>query len=158
MATVDQWETQEGYICQGNVIGFVELGAPLVAGEPLQWDTPVANKIVMKKCAAAADSCAVSLKGGTTGDKIPAVFYGVVKMCAHSAITVGDPVVNAKTVGATITYGQVTPLTAAATTDATHGFYLKHNSGTGTAYILGLALQAATTVGNELLILVGGFR
>ena len=157
MATVDQWETQEGYICQGNVIGFVELGAAAVAGEALQWTTPVANKIVMIKKALAADSCAVALKGGGTGVKIPAVFYGVVKMCAHSTITVGDPVINSKTEGLTVTYGNVTPLTAEATT-CNHGFYLKHNNGTGTAYILGLALQAATTIGNELLVLVGGFR
>ena len=157
MATVDQWETQEGYICQGNVIGFVELGAPAVAGEALQWGTPAANKVVMIKKSEAADSCAVSLKGGTTGDKIPAVFYGVVKMCAYSTITVGDPVINSKTEGATVTYGNVTPLTAEGTT-CNHGYYLKHNNGTGTAYILGMALQAATTTGNELLILVGGFR
>ena len=157
MVDTDNWETQEGYICDGSVIGFVELGSTVVAGEALQWGTSAPNKVVMIAKALAADSCAVAMKGGVTGDKIPAVFYGVVKMCAHSTITVGDAVVNSKTEGATITYGNVTPLTAT-DTGINNVAVLKHNNGTGTAYILGMALQAATTIGDELLVLVGGMR
>jgi len=47
MADTDNWSSQEGYICQGNVINFVELGTACVAGEPLGFGTPAENKIVM---------------------------------------------------------------------------------------------------------------
>ncbi len=153
MATVDNWDTEEGYITQGNIIGFVELETAVVAGEPLTWGTAAANKIVMKLYTAEADSCAVALKGGSTGDKIPACFSGVVKMCAFSVCTVGGFVINAGTAGTTITYGMVTPLTAVATT--AQGLYLARVQGTGTAFVLGQCLQAGTTVGNELLVLIG---
>jgi len=155
MAIVDNWGTQEGYLSQGQVIGFVELGTAIVAGDPLAWDTAAVNKVVMKKYAASADSCAVAMKGGGTGDKIPAVFYGVVKMAAYSTCTVGGAVINSKTAGTTVTYGNVMPLTALNTGTAEP--YLCSNNGTGTAYILGMAIQAGTTLGDELLVLIGGF-
>ena len=154
MVGLDNWETQEGYICQGNVIGFIELGTAVVAGEALQFDTPLAQKVIMKSKVDAAGACAVALKGGGTGDKIPACFYGVVKMVAYSTITnPGEYVINSKTEGTTITYGNVMPLTAVDTT--AQGLYLCHVNGTGTAHVLGMALQAGTTVGDELLILIG---
>ena len=153
MATVDQWDNEEGYICQGSVIGFVTLETAVCAGDPLAWGTPAANRVVMKMYTAEADSCAVALKGGVTGDKIPACFFGVVKMCGFSVCTVGGFVINAGTVGTTVTYGMVTPLTAA--TGTLVGAYLARNTGTGTAFVLGQCLQAATTVGNELLVLIG---
>jgi len=94
------------------------------------------------------------MKGGGTGDKVPAVFYGVVKMVAYSTVTApGEYVINSKTDGTTITYGNVMPLTAVNTT--AQGMYLCHVNGTGTAHVLGMALQAATTVGDELLVLIG---
>ena len=52
----DNWDSEEGYISQGNVIGFVELGTSVVAGEPLKWGTPAANVVVMSKYSASADS------------------------------------------------------------------------------------------------------
>jgi len=152
MAIVDNWDTEEGYICQGSIIDFVTLETACVAGEPLAFGTGASNKIVMKLRAASADSSAVALKGGVTGDKIPAVFYGVVKMVAYSVCTVGGFVINSKTGGTTITYGNVMPLTAE-TTEA--GMNLARVNGTGTAFLLGQCLQAGTTTGDELLVLIG---
>ena len=155
MVDTDNWDTQEGYICQGNVIGFVELGNTVVAGEPVGFGTPATNKVVMNLYSGEANSVGVSLKGGVAGDKIPVVFYGVVKMVAYSTVTVGAAVINSATAGTTITYGNVTPLTATDTGNLVD--VLVSNNGTGTAFILGLALQAGTTLGDELLVLVGGF-
>lgn len=156
MVITDNWDTQEGYISQGNVIGFVTLGVAVVAGEPLAWGTATANKVVMTLYSNPADSCAVALKGGAAGDQIPAVFYGVVKMAAYSVCTVGGAVINSGTAGTTVTYGNITPLTAVETTEA--GCFLVSNNGTGTAYVLGMALQDASVVGDEILVLVGGMR
>lgn len=151
MAIVDNWDSQEGYICNGAVIDFVTLETACVAGEPLAFGTAASNKIVMKLHANAADSSAVALKGGVTGDVVPAVFYGVVKMVAYSVCTVGGFVTNSKTAGTTITYGNVHPLTA-----QTPGQnVLARICGTGTAFLLGQCLQAGTTVGDELLVLIG---
>jgi len=157
MATVDQWDTQEGYISQGRVIGFITLGTAAVAGENLTFVGSMAagaqNKIIMMACVAGGDEASgvgVCLKGGVTGDKVPVCFYGVVKMCSHSVCTVGGFVTSGATVGTTITYAQVVPLTA-----QTNACFLAHDSGTGTAFVLGQCLQAATTAGNELLVLIG---
>lgn len=152
MVDTDNWDTEEGYLCQGSVINFVTLETAVVAGDPLAWGTPLANKIVMKKYAASADSCAVALKGGVTGEKIPACFAGVVKMVGYSTCTVGGMVINSKTAGTTITYGNVMPLTAV-NTEA--GMDLAQVNGSGTAFLLGQCLQAATTLGDELLVLIG---
>lgn len=157
MVDTDNWETQEGYICQGSVIGFVELGTVIVAGDILTWGTPAQNKIVMNGAIAGgneASGVAVAMKGGVSGDKIPAVFFGVCKMVAYSTCTVGGAVISPATAGTTITYGNVCPLTAA-NTEA--GMDLAGVNGSGTAFILGMALQAGTTIGDELLVLIGGF-
>lgn len=151
MADTDNWSSQEGYICQGNVINFVELGTAVVAGEPLGFGTPAANKIVMNLYTGEANGVGVALKGGSTGDKVPVCFYGVVKMVAYSTCTVGGFVSASGTPGTTITYGNVTPLTAA-TASAVQWARV---TGTGTAFILGQCLQAGTTLGDELLVLIG---
>lgn len=153
----DNWDSQEGYISQGSVIGYVELGTAIVAGDNLTWGTAAANKVVLSSATAGGDEAsgvAVAMKGGVTGDKIPAVFFGVVKMVSYSTCTVGGAVISPATAGTTITYGNVCPLTAA-NTEA--GMDLAGVNGSGTAFILGMALQAATTLGDELLVLIGGF-
>ena len=157
MADTDNWANQEGYICNGNIIGFCELGTAAVAGEPVGFGTAASNKIVVNLYSGAANAVGVTLKGGVTGDKVPVVFYGVVKMVAYSTCTVGGAVINSATAGTTITYGNVMPLTASDTTDD-QGFFLAAINGTGTAHVLGMALQAGTTLGDELLVLVGGMR
>jgi hypothetical protein len=156
MAIIDMWDTQEGYICQGTDIGFCTLGTAVVAGEPVTFGTSAANKIVVNMYADFADSVGVAMKGGVTGDTIPVVFYGVMKMCAHEAITVGQCVSNSATAGTTITYGNVIPI--AINTGGTSDILFALVNATGTQHILGLALQDAATIGDEILVLIGGQR
>lgn len=152
----DMWDSEEGYICAGQTIGFCELGTAAVAGECITWGTSAANKIVVKKTAATLDSIGISLKGGVTGDKVPVVFYGVVKLVAHQTVTVGQIVGASVTAGTTVTYGNVVPIPNLATGTAVPLFV--GDNGTGTAFRLGMALQDGAAPGDEILVLVGGLR
>lgn len=156
MAIIDMWDTQEGYICQGTDIGFCTLGTAVVAGECVKFGTSAANQIVVSLWTDDADSVGVTMKGGVTGDVIPVVFYGVVKMVAHEVITVGQCVESSGTAGTTITYGNVAPMMI--NTGGTSDIYLCVANATGTRHILGLALQDADTDGDEILVLIGGQR
>lgn len=151
----DNWDTQEGYICQGQILGFVTLGSAIVAGDVLTWGTNAANQVVMSEAGAAnGDGLAVAMKSGVTGDVIPAVFNGVMKMVSHITVTQGDCVINCATAGTTITYGQVQPQTAVNTANDAQIIALKAVNGTGTAYRLGMALQTGVP-GDEILVMIG---
>jgi len=150
----DMWDTQEGYICQGQIIGFITLGTAVVAGDLLKWGTSAANKVVMNQGGDAdGDAPAVALKSGVTGDTIPAVFNGVMKMVAHVTVTVGQIVEGVATAGTTITYGQVQPIPNLATGNAVPVFV--GLNGTGTRFRLGIALQDGATPGDEILVAIG---
>jgi len=152
----DMWDTQEGYICQGTDIGFCTLGTAVVAGDCVTFGTSAANQIVVNQWSAFADSVGVAMKGGVTGDTIPIIFYGVVKMVAHQIVTVGQCVSNSVTAGTTITYGNVIPILI--NTGGTSDIYLVAANATGTQHILGLALQDGAAAGDEILVLIGGQR
>jgi hypothetical protein len=152
----DFWDTQEGYICEGQILGFVTLGTAAVAGDVVTFGTVAANAVVMDLAGTAnGDGCAVAMKSGVTGDQIPVVFNGVMKMVAHITCTVGDVVINCATAGTTITYGQVQPLTAINTANHAQIIALKSCNGTGTAYNLGMALQTSGANGDEILVMIG---
>jgi hypothetical protein len=152
----DMWDSEEGYIAQGTDIGFCTLGTAVVAGECVTFGTSAANQIVVNKWAASGDSVGIAKKGGVTGDIIPVVFYGVVKLVANQTVTVGQCVQNSATAGTTITWGNCVPIANLATGTAAPLFCIEN--GTGTAHILGLALQDGATPGDEILVLVGGAR
>ena len=153
---VDMWDSEEGYICQGTDIGFVTLETAVVAGECVTWGTSAANKIVMKKWAAVGDSVGVAKKGGVTGDIVPVVFYGVVKLVAAQTVTVGQTVRSAATAGTTITWGNCVPIANLSTGNAVP--LAANENGTGTFFKLGLALQDGAAPGDEILVLIGGSR
>jgi len=152
----DMWDTQEGYISAGTDIGFCTLGTAVVAGDCVTFGTSAANQVVVNLWAAFADSVGVAMKGGVTGDRIPVIFYGVVKMVAHQTVTVGQCVSNSATAGTTITYGNVIPI--AINTGGTSDTLFALVNATGTQHILGLALQDGATPGDEILVLIGGQR
>jgi hypothetical protein len=152
----DMWDTQEGYICQGTDIGFCTLGTAVVAGDCVTFGTSAANKIVVNQWSDFADAVGVAKKGGVTGDTIPVVFYGVVKMVAHQTVTVGQCVSNSVTAGTTVTYGNVIPI--AINTGGTSDVLFCLVNATGTQHILGMALQDGAAPGDEILVLIGGQR
>ena len=156
MVQLDMWDSEEGYICQGTDIGFCTLGSAVVAGDCVKFGTSAANQIVLSKWTALGDSVGIAKKGGVTGDIIPVVFYGVVKLCANQIVTVGSCVRSAATAGTTVTYGNCVAI--GINTGATSDVAYTLNNATGTMHILGLALQDAATAGDEILVLIGGAR
>ena len=152
----DMWDSEEGYIALGTDIGFCTLGSAVVAGECVKFGTSVANQIVVAKWTASGDSIGVAKKGGVTGDVIPVVFYGIVKLVAAQTVTVGQCLQNAATAGTTITWGNCVPIANLST--GTAAPTQCNQNGTGTAHLLGLALQDGATPGDEILVLVGGAR
>ena len=104
------------------------------------------------------DSVGVALKGGVTGDKVPVVFHGVLKMVGHVTMDAGSIVGNSQTVGTTITYGNVCVATTINTANSAEIENRRLLNGTGTAWTLGMALQATAAAGDEILVLVGGSR
>jgi hypothetical protein len=152
----DMWDSEEGYIAQGTDIGFCTLGTAVVAGECVKFGTSVANQVVVSKWAAVGDSVGIAKKGGVTGDVVPVVFYGVVKLVAAQTVTVGQAVRSAATAGTTITWGNCVPI--AINTAGTNDTALALVNATGTAHILGMALQDGATPGDEILVLIGGAR
>jgi hypothetical protein len=153
---VDMWDSEEGYICQGTDIGFCTLGTAAVAGECMKFGTSVANQIVVSKTSASGDAIGIAKKGGVTGDVIPVVFYGVVKLVAAQTVTVGQTVKSAVTAGTTITFGNCVPIANLNT--GTAAPLAASENGTGTFFKLGLALQDGATPGDEILVLIGGSR
>ena len=152
----DNWDSEEGYIANGSEIGFCTLGTAVVAGECVTFGTAAANQIVINKWAATMDSVGIAKKGGVTGDVIPVVFYGVVKLVAAQTVTVGASVGNAVTAGTTITWGNVVQIGNLSTGTAAPTW--ANQNGTGTAHILGMALQTGAAPGDEILVLIGGSR
>jgi hypothetical protein len=153
---VDMWDSEEGYIAQGTDIGFCTLGSAVVAGDCVKFGTSAANQIVVTKWAAVADSVGIAKKGGVTGDTIPVIFYGVVKLVAAQTVTVGSCVQSAATAGTTVTFGNCVMI--GINTGGTSDVAYILNNATGTKHILGLALQDGATPGDEILVLIGGQR
>lgn len=134
-------------IVDGLVIGFCYADGAITANAPVKFGTAAANRIPVITCAAAASvgmGVGVALKASATaGDIIPVCFHGIVKVTSSETILIGDLVISGATDATVIGGG------------ASASWFI---SSTGTQYCLGLALQAATTIGDELLILVGGGR
>jgi hypothetical protein len=87
------------------------------------------------------DSIGVALRSATVGQAVPVAFDGIVKLIANATIALGQQVCNA---AAKSCYVIDTPVSANC---------IKGDTGTG--YILGTALQAAITNGDEILVMLG---
>ncbi len=143
----DLYPSEEGYISDGNVIGFCKVQAEVELHEAVFiHGTAVSGEIMVAPAAADGDGCAVTLKAGVAGDHIPVCFFGVVKLMAGAAIDEGDQLKN-DSLG---TY--LLPIDDRDSTAATE---LRGLNYTGTGIRLGVALQAGASSGDELLVLVG---
>jgi hypothetical protein len=92
---VDLYPDEEGHISDGLIIGYCRCQAAIVQNEAVFIHaTSVSGVVSVAPTAGDADSCAVALKAGSAGDRIPVCFYGVVKMYGGSTITAGDVVCN----------------------------------------------------------------
>jgi len=146
MAT-DNYPSEEGYICDGNVIGFCKCQAAVEFLEVVYiHGTNVAGYISVAPAAADGDGIAVALKEGAAGDYIPVCFFGIVKMYAGAAMVPNDAVIN-DSLG---TY--VLPIPT-----YTHDEFVawRGYDQDGSQCVLGTCLGHAAASGDEVLILVG---
>lgn len=143
----DYYPSEEGYICDGNVIGFAKVQAAIELHEVVYvHGTNVSEYVSVAPAAADGDGCAVALKAGAAGDYIPVAFFGVIKMKVGAAIAENDQVIN-DSLG---TY--ILPLPTYTHDEMTA---LKGLTVTGSVMRLGVALQRGPTSGDEILVLVG---
>jgi len=109
----------------------------------VEINTGGAGYVLVDHGSANADAIGVALRACTvTGQMIPVAFGGIVKMLADCTIIVQEPVVSAggddaKVLGANLVVGS-------------DDLYINE----GSAWILGMALQAGVTDGDEILVLL----
>ncbi len=143
MVNTDNWDSQEGLIADGLVVGFCRAGAAIAAGDAVTFGTAAANQVNVITAHAAATvgkGIGVALKAASTGDILPVIYFGVVKMTAGETIVIGDILISGLAAGQVFGVG------------ASNSLLLNT---AGTQYVLGIAIQEATTIGDELLVLVG---
>jgi len=138
---VDFWPQEEGYIVEGAPVMMCVAGAAIEEMACVKLSATTAGQVTVITNAAWGDSMGVALRSAATGQRVPVAFEGVVKLIANATIALGEMVVNA---AAKSCYVVDAPVSA----DVMKG-------DTGSAYVLGTALQAATTHGDEILVLLG---
>lgn len=146
MAT-DRWPTEEGYIVEGLCIGFCYADSASIAeGRGVKQGTSASSRVAVTVPAAVGDSIGVALKTpAAIGDMIPVAFMGVVKMVSTGTFNIGEYVMGGAAGRARI--GDAAANTA--------NLQINKAAGSAGSHILGLALQSATTEGDEVLILLG---
>ena len=131
----DYYPDEEGYVDEGYAIGWFYPDAAINEGASVFLTGTTAGRIRCRTVAATGEGIGVALRAATGAGapaRIPVAILGVVKMMAASTIAVGDFVGSGATTGLVIEFdGESDQLLGLG----------------GTAYLLGLALQAAATTG-----------
>ena len=143
---VDFWPSEEREIVPGLSIGFAYCEAAVAEGAPVKVGaTTTAGRVQVTTAAAVGDSFAVAMKYGAAYAYIPVAYSGVIKMtvCNETNIACGQLVLNSAEAGVGLANADI----------------IIHNSFYpwmgGASHVLGLALQAATNQGDEILVLIG---
>ena len=147
----DYYPKKDGHIEDGLLVGFCKAATSITVNSAVAIGNTTVSGVISVVSASFNTGVGWATKAANTNDMVPVVFYGIVKAVGSTsvAISTGQSVVSDTTAG------RVTNL---AVMNATTTCTLVTNSGTGTIHILGMALQAATTDADEILILVGGAR
>ena len=154
----DLYPDEEGYIEDGLQIGFAKAYESIALHAAIDLGTTGVSGYVSVGQAAFKAGVGIALRAADTNDIIPVLFYGIVKQYGEAGITPGELVVS----GTTGTYVAPMPALAAATVaDLSNNLCEWVGIGAGATtqyYRLGMALQPATTAGDEALILIGAIR
>jgi predicted RecA/RadA family phage recombinase len=138
MAT-DYWPDEEGYIYEGCMVLPCKAAAVITEGYLVLLSATAAGVITVTQSAGAVgDTVAVALRAANTGDFIPCAFSGVVKLVAGCTIALHDAVIGGTTAGKVVVN--------CSTFDGAAASYR----------LLGMALQAGGTTGDEILVLLKG--
>lgn len=148
VAVTDYYPNKDGYICDGNVIGFCYADdTTMTAGAFVTVGSTQKKYVGVAITAAEGDAIGMCLRTpAAIGDIVPVAFRGIVKTTASGTITIGQLVSNSgTTVTAIVT--AMSELTSA---------NLMCNG--GTARIVGTALQSSTAgQADEVLVMVGRY-
>jgi hypothetical protein len=139
--TTDYWPQEEGYIVEGSPVMMCKAGGSIGEMDCVYLSATASGCVTVATNALWGDSIGVALRSATTGQMVPVAFDGIVKLIANATIALGQMVCNAAAATAKIID---TPVSANCI-----------KGDTGTAYILGTALQAAVTHGDEILVMLG---
>lgn len=139
MAT-DYWPQEEGYIVEGSPVMMCKTAGTITEMACVLIQAGGAGYVQVDHSAAAGDSVGVALRACTvTGQMIPVAFGGIVKMLADSSIAVMEPVQSAGSDTAKVVDGP-----------ASNVLFINNSNKS----ILGIALQAGVTDGDEILVLL----
>lgn len=149
MAT-DYWPQEEGYIVEGAPVMMCRANDTIVEMACVNVTAGAAGYVQVDHSALMGDSIAVALRACTvTGQYIPVAFRGIVKMLADSTIIVQQTLISQGTDSA-----KVVRQNAAANVGSDDLWCNYSAAALGTAWIMGLALQAGITDGDEILMLL----
>ena len=149
VAVTDYFPNKDGYICDGQVIGFCYADdVTMAAGNWVKPGVTRQHYIGVANCLTKNGAFGMCLRTpSAVGDVIPVAFGGIVKTIASGTIVIGDLVGSSATTATTIVR------VWAENTDSAN--YL-HNA--GTAHILGTALQSNTALtADEILVMLGKY-
>lgn len=144
MAT-DYWPQEEGYIVEGSPVMMCKTAGTIVEMATVEINVGTAGHVLVDHGSAKGDAIGVALRACTvTGEYIPVAFGGIVKMLADSTIIVQQPVLsNGDDSSKVIGFDNALNV-------GSNDLYFN----AGTAWLLGLALQAGITDGDEILVLL----
>jgi len=139
---VDRWPQEEGYIVEGNPVMMCVSGGTITENASVMLSATTAGQVTVTHGANWGDAIGVALRAVTvTGDMVPVAFGGIVKMLNDGTIALGETVCN---------LGDDT--SKVIDTASSANMMLGDN---GTAYVLGIALHAGVTDGDEILVMLG---
>lgn len=141
----DYFPKKDGYVADGDVIGFCYADGAIVAGTYVALGTSRADYIAVISTSTASAAVGMALRDASAaGDIIPVCFMGVVKTIAGAAIATGV------LVGNSATSNKIVTLAYNSTQIRING-----KGGNYTARILGTALQGAFNDTDECLLYIG---
>jgi uncharacterized membrane protein len=135
---VDRWPYQEGVIMKGLVCGYATAGSAIVEGDFVRCGTSANEQVVVIPAAADESGWGYAVKAAGTGDMLPVVVTGIVKVSVNDILAIGSLVTTESA-------------TDCAAIGASNG--LKING--STQIILGTLLQATAAAGDEVLMILG---
>ena len=139
--TTDYWPQEEGYIVEGAPVLMCLAAGAIGEMDCVTLSAATAGSVSVVTNAIFGDSMGVALRSAGTGQMVPVAFDGIVKLIANASIALGQQVMNEAAATALIID---TPVSANVMV-----------GDTGTCYVLGTALQAALTHGDEILVMLG---
>ena len=145
MAATDNYPNKDGYVADGDVIGFCYADGAIVAGTYVTFGTSRANYCAVITTSTASAAVGMALRDSSAaGDIIPVCFMGVVKSIAGAAVATGALVGNSATSNKVVTLAYASNL-----------IRINGKGGNYTARILGSCLQGAFNDTDECLVYIG---